>query len=193
MKDNKFTNRWLVTKYVKCYEGKQQGTIKADDREHALSLTGPGRAMMHPFAEPQGWAGVVRVETGSNPTARGSENGSLASSLRAPQWMLELPFQGWEHCGQHLLFTFIHVPPVVNGALRFIRSLTYSHSIYMGFLIPTAPCLQTEVSLFRIKITWTAYFRSRRVSKKETTDILESLSLFHEQLTGHSFQWFHLS
>lgn len=181
VKDNKFINRWLVTKCVKCYEGKQRGIIKADDRELALSLTGPGRARMHPLAEAQGWAGVVRVETGSNPAAGGSENGSLASSLRAPQWMLELPFQEWEHCGQRLLFTFIHVPPAVNGALSFIRSLSYSHSIYMGFLTPTAPCLQTEVSLFRIKSTWAAYFRSRHFSKGETRDILESLSLFHEQ------------
>lgn len=47
VRDSRFINRWIVTKCDKCYERKQQGGIKADYREHALSLTGPGRAGMH--------------------------------------------------------------------------------------------------------------------------------------------------
>lgn len=42
-------------------------------------------------------------------------------------------------------FHFICISLVVNGALSSIRSLTYSHDIYLSFLTSKASCFWTEV------------------------------------------------
>ena len=51
------------------------------------------------------------------------------------KWVVELPFRGvgcWEHGRRHRHRLYMHIP-VVNGALSSVRSLTYSHSICLGF------------------------------------------------------------